>query len=127
MKARNLISVLNKFSTPETDVTIVLDNSEKNFEVLSAQNSAGKIILVLTEVVSISDVQAGEHLETEKERTVEPVEAGTVEDAAPTIGDLIVDLDTTPAPDVIDPVVTEEGAVEDSAESTENKTDTITE
>lgn len=90
MQARNLIPLLTKFSGSDTEVTVVIDNSEKTFNVLSVQPVAGKIILVLSEVESIGDVPPGDDEDTEKVTVIpNPDDLGAVEPITPTALDPI--------------------------------------
>jgi hypothetical protein len=52
MNKGNIISQLNKQGTPQDEVTIVVENSEKEFEIIGISNYAGKA----TVVVKLKDI-----------------------------------------------------------------------
>lgn len=65
MKARILTAYLNKVAHPEDEVTVVVDNSEKEFEIIGVTQSVGKKMIVL-KLLKKKDITVGDSVDTGK-------------------------------------------------------------
>lgn len=70
MKARILTAYLNKTSNPEDEVTIALDNSEKEFEIIGVTNSVGKKILILKPLKK-KDITVGDSADSDSKKPMD--------------------------------------------------------
>lgn len=106
MKVRNFIGALQKGSDQDTDVTIVFDNSEKEFEVLNVSSSVGKKIITIKPVEKPDDAIMGES-------------ADDLENFTPTNpGINPSELTITASPGTADILITSDAIVEQSDSST---------
>jgi len=70
MKARNLVAALQKTTNSDLDVTIVVDNSEYEFEIVGVSDSVNKKILALRKMDNVAGTaNPGDSLENQEERS----------------------------------------------------------
>lgn len=73
MKARNLVSLLQKGIKVDTEITIMVENSEKEFEIIDVSKTLDKKTLICKLIEKEGALQEGDSIETQKERATKEI------------------------------------------------------
>lgn len=72
MKARNILAYLQKGMKEDTDVTLALENSEKEFEIVNINSLPGRKIIVV-KLKEDNSLLIGDSIENQEERTLKEI------------------------------------------------------